>query len=72
MHEVGEHAYFAVGQLGSEWRHAVAAFGDLVEDLVLGFLFEFADSQAGNDGPVIERFAFALGAVADRAVLTKE
>ena len=66
------HPEFAFGELAAEWRHAVAAVGDLVVDLVFGFEFEFAGAQARYLFAVIELFAFAIAAMTNRAMLTKE
>lgn len=70
--QIGQQLDLAVGKLISKRQHSIAAFGDLFVNFGLGFEFKFARAQAGNYGTVVDRFAIAIGSVANSAVLTKE
>ena len=63
---------FSVSKLVFEWRHSIPAMRELRTDLGAGVELVLSVSKARNSRPVLKKLAFALAAVADRAILPKK
>src|SRR5688500_1728823 len=71
-YKIYHHFQLTRGQLITKRRHAVAALGDMLIDLVVGLEFEVAVAQVWYLFAVVERFSLTLGSVTHRAVLAKQ
>jgi hypothetical protein len=72
FHELDHLPDLAFGQLISKWNHPVSAVGDMLIDLLVSRVFEFAFAQVWDLFSIFERFPFRFGAVADGAILSKD
>jgi len=72
LNEPHHQVYLTFGQLASERRHSISAFGDVMVDLTVGLVFKLAVAKIRDLLSIVERLPFALGSMTDRAVLAKQ
>lgn len=72
LDKIDHHSQLSFGELVAKRRHPIAALGDMLIDLAAGLKLKIAVAQVWYLLAVIERFALALRAVTDRAVLAKQ
>ena len=72
LNEIDHHLDLSFAQDAAEGHHPVAAIRDVIIYLLVRLILMLAVTDVWNDAAVVECLAFALGAVTNRTILTKE